>query len=81
MFSAISNFFKRQASNLSKAHAHASWEEALDTAVAKINALKDIESEKGKHKLGVILDELKLIQLATQENLGEQTTGDAESGD
>jgi anaerobic selenocysteine-containing dehydrogenase len=46
---------------LERAHAEVSWEEALDKAVEKIGQLSDIESDKGKYKLGLIIDELKLV--------------------
>ena len=60
MFSAIKNFFGRQINHLQQAHAVVSWEEALDTAIGKISRLTDVDSEKGKKKLGLILDELRL---------------------
>ena len=65
MFSAISNFFSRQFNHLNQAHAQVSWEEALDAAIFKISQIKeDIETDIGKYKLGIIIDELKLTQLA-----------------
>lgn len=66
MFKAISGFFSKQFSHLELAHAEVRWEEALDTAIQKISQLDDIESDKGKFKLAIILDELKLTQLRTQ---------------
>ena len=52
MFSAISNFFSRQITQLNRAHAEVSWEEALDSAIYKISQLKDLESDHGKEQLG-----------------------------
>ncbi len=60
MFKAIGGFFKRQLNTYEKAHAKMSWEEALDSAICQISELEDIESDKGKYKLGMILDNLKL---------------------
>ena len=71
MFSAISNWFSTQTNKLDKAHANISWEEALDNAIYKISLLKSVESDTGKDKLALILDELKLIQFSTQAMLNE----------
>jgi len=70
MLSAISNFFQRmKLTNLERAHAQVSWEEALDEAVLKINELKDVDSAFGKLKLAEIISELKEAQSDHQETL------------
>ena len=53
------SWIKRQMASFEKAHAEVTWEEALDTAIASINELKEVESEDGKSKLQAILKELK----------------------
>ena len=71
MFKAIGGFFKRQIYTYEKAHAKMSWEEALDLAIFQISELEDIDSDKGKYKLGLIIDDLKLKQLVTNQTKSE----------
>jgi len=66
MFKAITSFFSRQCAQLERANAEVTWEGALDRAVEQISKLQDVDSDKGKFKLTIILDELRLVQLATQ---------------
>ena len=82
MFAAISKWFTGQTNTLDRQHAKVSWDEALDNAIYKISQLGNVESEGGKEKLGLILDELKLTQLSTQSTLDEihwSELGDQES--
>ena len=71
LIEAFSNWFSGQTNALDKRHANVRWEEALDNAILKIENLTNVESDSGKEDLGLILDELKLIQLSTQSMLNE----------
>ena len=81
MIKAVKALFSNSTSYFEKSQAETSWEEALDEAINKINKLKDIESDEGKEKLGLILDELRLKQMSTQHIKDKFTGADATSGD
>ena len=58
----LGNWFNKQITSIETAHAEISWEEALDTAIYDINAIKDIESESGQKKLKNIFLQLQKAQ-------------------
>lgn len=93
MFSGITSWFSRQVQSLEAAHAEVSWEEALDTAIMKINKIEDIESDYGKEQLAKVVTQLKRAEFLkkSQEDKESATNGvsslstngsgvDAESG-
>lgn len=66
MFAAISNFFGVPVTKFEQSQAQVSWDEKLDEAIYKIERLREIDSDEGKEKLGLILDDLRLFQMETQ---------------
>ena len=63
----VSESVQDQFEIFSKNHAEVSWDNALDSAVDQIKSLGNLENPAGKAALGLILDELKLIQLETEQ--------------